>query len=124
MFKYFGNSITLSIIFLLLTRWLFSYDVRKVISYSNFTINLYYYIPLSKNKMYDSLFSETYVGLTDSFMKDVGIYSNKLNFNVKIHFKSHLCLILKLNLFNSKLTLLGYLIFSNSKSDVSLISFR
>ena len=39
--------------------------------------------------MYDSLFSETDVGLNDYYIKDVGVYSNKLNFNIKINIKSH-----------------------------------
>ena len=35
--------------------------------------------------MYDHLFSGTDVGLNDYYMEDVGIYSNKSNFNFKIN---------------------------------------
>ena len=52
---------------------------------SKFTMNLYYYFPLSKNTMYDDLFSGTDVGLNDYYMEDVGVYSNKSNFNFKIN---------------------------------------
>ena len=82
MASYWAMISQMQMLFLLLTRWLSSDDVREVIRISKFTMNLYYYIPLSKNRMYDSLFSETDVGLADYFIKDVGIYSNSSIYNI------------------------------------------
>ena len=81
MISYWAMISQIQMLFLLLTRWLSSDDVREVMRISKFTMNLYYYLPLSKNEMYDSLFSETDVGLNDYYIKDVGVYSNSSLYN-------------------------------------------
>ena len=73
--------ILLSIIFLLLTRWLTSDEVRAVIRKSKFSMNIYNYIPLFNHKIYDSLFPESGTEITDTFIKDAGLRADKLNFS-------------------------------------------
>ena len=81
MISYWAMISQMQMLFLLLTRWLFYDDIRQVIRTSKLTMNLYNYIPLSKNIVYNSLFSETDDGLNDYFIKDAGIYSNSSIYN-------------------------------------------
>ena len=81
MISYWAMISQIQMLFLLFTRWLFYDDVRLVMRISKFTMNLYYYFPLSKNTMYDDLFSGTDVGLNDYYMEDVGVYSNSSLYN-------------------------------------------
>ena len=71
----------MQMLFLLLTRWIISDSARAIIRSSDYALNIYDYIPISKNKLFDSMFSESKLILSTSYLKDIGITSNSSLYN-------------------------------------------
>ena len=81
MMSYWAMITQMQMLFLLLTRWLTSDEVRAVIRKSKFAMNIYNYIPLFNHKIYDSLFPESSTEITDTFMKDAGLRADSSIYN-------------------------------------------
>ena len=71
----------MQMLFLLLTRWIISDSARAIIRSSDYAMNIYDYIPISKNKLFDSMFSESKLILSTPYLKDIGISSNSSLYN-------------------------------------------
>ena len=60
-----------------LTRSATSEDVREVVRRSDFTMNIFYYISLSKINFYDKIYSNIDFQLSTPSLADVGLKSDK-----------------------------------------------
>ena len=65
-----------------MSRSVTSVDVRKLLSISNFTLNIYHYIYIPRIKFYDSAFSSVKFELTTSSLNDVLLDSDSWIYNL------------------------------------------
>ena len=65
-----------------LTRSATSEDVREVVRRSDFTMNIFYYISLSKINFYDKIYSNIDFQLSTSSLADVGLKSDSSIYNI------------------------------------------
>ena len=72
----------LMIILVFMSRLITSEDVRKLLSTSNFTLNIYHYIYIPRIRFYDSAFSSVKFALTTSSLNDVLLDSDSWVYNL------------------------------------------
>ena len=70
------------LILVFMSRLITSEDVRKLLSTSNFTLNIYHYIYIPRIRFYDSAFSSVKFALTTSSLNDVLLDSDSWVYNL------------------------------------------